>query len=74
MKPPKYALALLLLFSLSACIDLTDPYDRIQGEPSGDNVSTAGMGEGETEENEVMPDAEHEGDAAGEAEAADEGH
>ena len=70
MKPPKYALAFLLLFSLSACIDLTDPYDRIQGEPSEDNVSTAGMGEGEAEETEVMPDAEHEEDAAG----AEEGH
>lgn len=65
MKPSKYALALLLLFLLSACIDLTDPYDRIQGEPSEDNVSTAGMGEGEAEENEVMPDAEHEGEEEG---------
>jgi len=70
MKLPKIALALLLLFSLGGCIDLTDPYDRIQGEPSGDKVSTAGMGEGEAEENEVTPDADHEGEAA----AEEEGH
>ena len=74
MKLPKIALALLLLFSLGGCIDLTDPYDRIQGEPSEDGVSTAGLAEGEVEENEVMPDAEHAGDAEGEAEGAEEGH
>ena len=71
MKPLKVALALLLLFSLSACIDLTDPYDRIQGEPSEDNVSTAGMGEGEAEENETG--ASYESEAAGE-EGAEDGH
>ncbi len=71
MKPSKYALTLLLLFSLSACIDLTDPYDRIQGEPSGDGVSTAGMGEGEAEEN--ATGAAYESEAASE-EGAEDGH
>jgi len=74
VKLSKYALPLLLLLSLTACIDLTDPYDRIQGEPSGDDIAVAGMAEGEAEENTTPTDPEHEGDAAGEAAGADEGH
>lgn len=61
----KRALMTLLLLLLTACIDLTDPYDRIQGEPSEDGVAVAGMAEGEAEENATPTDPEHEDEAAG---------
>ena len=67
MKPPKRALTLsLLLLSLTACIDLTDPYDRIQGEPSEEGVAATATDESGPAEAPAAPD-----EPAGEAE---EGH
>lgn len=45
MKRTKRILSLLLLLStliLTACEDLDDPYDRIQGEPGEDSTQDVG--------------------------------
>ena len=70
------ALLLTLILSiLSACdgpIDLVDPYDRVQGEPSGQSQTLLDTAENEPEETTVAVGAES-GGAGGEThEAADE--
>ena len=67
------ASVLLLLLTLTACVDLEDPWDRIQGEPSeSDGVAVIDEGESGPAGLTVEPEGEA-GEAAG-AEEHDEGH
>ncbi len=79
---PRALLLALLLSILGACdgpIDLVDPYDRVQGEPSGQSQTLLDTAENEPEETTVAVGAES-GGAGGEmhtdeaAGAAEEGH
>jgi len=65
---------LLLLLSLTACVDLTDPWDRIQGEPTeSDGVAVIDEGESGPAGLTVEPEGEA-GEAVGAEEEHDEGH
>lgn len=82
MTTPRALLLTLLLTLLSACdgpIDLVDPYDRIQGEPSGQSQTLLDTAQNEPEEHTVVAGTES-GGAGGEmptdeaAGGAEEGH
>ncbi len=77
---PRALLLALLLSILSACdgpIDLVDPYDRVQGEPSGQSETLLDIPANEPEPTEIGLESggaggeAPTGEAAGEAE---EGH
>lgn len=65
---------LLLLLTLTACVDLNDPWGRIQGEPTeSDGVAVIDEGESGPAGLTVEPEDEV-GEAAGAEEEHDEGH